>query len=104
MRCLERQGVVVGGWGGGGQGIVGNIPGTALGFVTLYVQLLGLSDLSAGVMVALGMAANAVGGLLGGWLGDLASRASPNHGRILVCQISIIASALLISPLSRLPF
>jgi MFS family permease len=73
---------------------VGNIPGTALGFVTLYVQLLGLSDLAAGVMVALGMAANAVGGLVGGCLGDLASRVAPNHGRILVCQISIVLSVL----------
>eukprot|EP00884_Botryococcus_braunii_P002276 jgi/Botrbrau1/12049/Bobra.0295s0005.1 len=74
------------------QGIVGNIPGTALGFVTLYVQLLGLSDMAAGLMVALGMAANAVGGLLGGWLGDLASWASPNHGRVLICQVSIVGS------------
>lgn len=31
----------------------------------------------------------AFGGPLGGWLGDRASRRFPQHGRIVVCQISV---------------
>jgi hypothetical protein len=74
----------------GFQGIVGNIPMTALGFATLYLQLLGISDFWASMMVSLGMGAHACGGLIGGWLGDVAARHYPNHGRIAVCQLSVV--------------
>jgi MFS family permease len=73
-----------------GQGIVGNIPAAALGFQTLYLQLLGISPAWASVAVSVGMAAHAGGGLLGGWIGDVAARASPRHGRILACQASVL--------------
>ena len=72
------------------QGIVGNIPAAALGFQTLYLQLLGISPAWASVAVSAGMAVHAVGGLLGGWIGDVAARASPRHGRIFVCQASVL--------------
>ena len=32
---------------------------------------------------------SALGGLLGGWLGDVAARWSSTHGRIIVCQLSV---------------
>lgn len=33
------------------QGIIGNIPGQALAFLTLYLQLLGLSNFHASLLV-----------------------------------------------------
>ena len=33
--------------------------------------------------------AQAFGGPLGGWLGDVAARKFPNHGRIVICQFSV---------------
>ncbi len=39
--------------------------------------------------VALFMAANAAGGLLGGHLGDAAAARWPDHGRVAVCQLSV---------------
>ncbi|KAK9861788.1 hypothetical protein WJX84_005582 [Apatococcus fuscideae] len=71
------------------QGIVGNIPWSAMVFLTLYFQLMGMSDLAASLVVSLFFGALAVGGLLGGWLGDKAALSYPNHGRIAVSQLSI---------------
>jgi hypothetical protein len=58
-------------------------------FVTLYLQLLGMSDFSASLIMALMLAGGAAGGLLGGAIGDLAARRFPNHGRIAVTQFSV---------------
>ncbi|KAL4445751.1 hypothetical protein ABPG77_008950 [Micractinium sp. CCAP 211/92] len=82
------------------QGILGTTPWLALVFATLYLQLLGFSDLQASVLVAIFLASNAVGGLLGGLLGDWAARRWPDHGRIAVCQLSVTLGA----PLSALIF
>ena len=76
------------------QGIVGNVPGAALGFQTLYLQLLGVSAAWASALVSASMGAHAAGGLLGGWVGDAAARWSPRHGRILACQASVVMGAL----------
>lgn len=43
------------------QGILGTTPWLALVFATLYLQLLGFSDLQASVLVAIFLASNAVG-------------------------------------------
>ena len=75
------------------QGIVGNIPAAALGFQTLYLQLLGISPAWASIAVSTGMAFHAAGGLLGGWIGDAAARLSPRHGRIAACQVSVVLGA-----------
>jgi hypothetical protein len=77
----------------GAQGIVGNIPGQAVAFMTLFLQLLGMTDFWASALVALGMFAHALGGQAGGFLGDWAARRSPRYGRIVVCQISVAAGA-----------
>ncbi|KAK9841289.1 hypothetical protein WJX74_003225 [Apatococcus lobatus] len=71
------------------QGIVGNIPWSAMVFLTLYFQLMGMSDFAASLVVSLFFGATAVGGLIGGWLGDLAALSYPNHGRIAVTQFSV---------------
>jgi MFS family permease len=71
------------------QGIVGTTPWSALVFLTLYFQLLGMSDLMSSILMAIFLAANAAGGLLGGYVGDWAARRFPDHGRIVACQFSV---------------
>lgn len=71
------------------QGIVGSIPWSALVYLTLYFQLLGMTDFAASMLMALLLGSTAVGGLLGGWVGDKAASRYPDHGRILVCQFSV---------------
>ncbi|EFN50878.1 hypothetical protein CHLNCDRAFT_141677 [Chlorella variabilis] len=71
------------------QGIMGSIPWSALVFLTLYFQLLGMSDAQASALVALFLAGTAFGGLIGGCVGDAAAKAYPQHGRIAVTQFSV---------------
>lgn len=71
------------------QGIVGCIPWASMPFTTLYLQYLGLSDLSSGMVVALGMMGIACGNLLGGSIGDRLAAWSPCHGRAMTAQISV---------------
>lgn len=47
------------------QGILGTIPWTALVFLTLYLQLIGMSDFHAGALMALFLGGTALGSLLG---------------------------------------
>lgn len=83
------------------QGIIGNIPGQALAFLTLYLQLLGISDFYASLLVSLMMLAHALGGQLGGWLGDLAAHALPKAGRVIICQFSVAAGVSLCTSLQH---
>ena len=81
-----------------GQGVLGSMPWNALVFATLWMQLLGFSDVSAGAIAALFAAAVACGNLLGGFLGDAAARRSRKSssvggvGRVAVAQFSVAAS------------
>jgi hypothetical protein len=43
------------------QGIAGNLPWAALVFLTLYLQLIGMSDAAASALVALFLAGTALG-------------------------------------------
>ena len=87
------------------QGIVGSTPWNAMVFFTLWLQLLGFSDLTAAVLMAVFATGAALGGLLGGFVGDHLARWSPNHGRTLAAQISVAAglplSALVLKGLPR---
>lgn len=74
------------------QGIVGSMPWTAMGFWTLYMQLLGFPDVSAATIVALFSLGCAVGSYLGGVVGDAAHRRAPRWGRIAACQFSVALS------------
>ena len=58
-------------------------------FLTLYFQLLGMSDFAASLQIGLLLGSSAVGGLLGGWIGDKAGARWPDKGRIAVCQFSV---------------
>ena len=59
----------------GAQGIVGTFPWQALVFFTMWLQLLGFSDLAAASLMAIFTLGCALGSLLGGRLG--ARRYSP---------------------------
>lgn len=56
------------------QGVVGTTPWNALVFLTFYLQLLGMTDLAASVLMSTFLGATAVGGLLGGYVGDLVAK------------------------------
>ena len=68
---------------------MGTIPWNALLFFTLYLQLIGMSDFRASMLVSLFFGAVALGNLLGGWVGDRAASRFPNGGRIAVTQFSV---------------
>ncbi|KAK9820276.1 hypothetical protein WJX72_008508 [[Myrmecia] bisecta] len=72
------------------QGILGSVPWSAMNFFTFFLQLKGMSNLAASVLIGCFLGANAAGGLLGGWVGDRAARVYPNHGRILITQFSVL--------------
>eukprot|EP00887_Chlorella_sp_A99_P006616 scaffold3.g6616.t1 len=71
------------------QGVFGSIPWAAFVFLTLYFQLLGMSDAAASLLVALFLAGTAAGSLVGGAAGDAAARRWPRHGRLAATQFSV---------------
>lgn len=73
----------------GVQGIVGSIPWSAMVYLTLYFQLMGMTDFAASLQMSLLLGSTAVGGLLGGWVGDKAAARYPDHGRLIICQFSV---------------
>ena len=74
----------------------------AIVFLTLYLQLLGMNDAAASALMALFLGGSALGGLLGGWLGDKAAQASAQPEVISLLQlctpIAIFAAAQLHEP------
>lgn len=73
------------------QGLFGSVPGQAIGFLAMFFQYIGFSDTTAASMVTSFVFMQAVGGVLGGYLGDMAARCSKRHGRIVVAQVSILS-------------
>jgi len=73
------------------QGVFGTIPGAALSFTTMYFQYTGISDTMVALINALRILGDAVGGLLGGHIGDALALWSPDYGRALTAQVSVIA-------------
>ncbi|PRW58308.1 MFS general substrate transporter [Chlorella sorokiniana] len=71
------------------QGVIGSTPWNALIFNTLYLQLLGFSDFQASLVAALFLGGTAFGAQLGGFIGDWAASRYPNHGRVVVAQVSV---------------
>ncbi|KAL3131568.1 hypothetical protein ABBQ38_007869 [Trebouxia sp. C0009 RCD-2024] len=70
------------------QGIIGSVPWSALVFLTLYMQLVGMSDFHASMLMSMFLGAYGLGTLIGGWVGDAAASRFPDHGRIAVTQFS----------------
>lgn len=52
------------------QGIVGTMPWVAMGFSTLYLQLLGFSDLNSAILVAIFSFGCSLGSFGGGYIGE----------------------------------
>mmetsp|Transcript_78735 Transcript_78735/g.197832 ORF Transcript_78735/g.197832 Transcript_78735/m.197832 type:complete len:614 (-) Transcript_78735:391-2232(-) len=73
------------------QGCFGTVPWNALGYKTLFFQLSGITDFQASLIDVFSQVAGSMGGILGGVIGDSLSRCSPNHGRPLTAQISVMA-------------
>ena len=71
------------------QGILGSTPWNALVFLTVYLQLIGFSDMDAALVNSVFLAGAALGGVLGGVVGDWAGSISKDHGRIWACQFSV---------------
>ncbi|WIA43486.1 hypothetical protein OEZ86_009949 [Tetradesmus obliquus] len=71
------------------QGFLGSMPWSAFAFTTLFLQLQGWSDFAASAAMAAFSAADALGALLGGAVGDWAAKRFPDHGRITACQFSV---------------
>lgn len=72
------------------QGMVGTIPWTCMSFFTVWFQIMGFSSGGASSLVAIFTFGCALGGIIGGFLGDYAAKKSENHGRIIVGQASIL--------------
>ena len=58
-------------------------------FLTLYLQLLGMSDAAASALMALFLGGSALGGLVGGWLGDKAAQVTLQYNSVLKCMAHI---------------
>ena len=96
-----------------GQGVLGSMPWNAMAFATLWLQLLGFSDVAAGALAALFAASCAFGNLLGGFAGDFAAKRTAAKrsnssdssvggvGRVAVAQLSVAASIPLAVTLLR---
>jgi len=78
------------------QGVCGVVPGSALAFLIMYFQYLGMSDFLSSALFALNIVAMGIGGILGGSIGDRLSVWSPNHGRPLAAQISVASGIPLV--------
>ena len=52
------------------QGIVGTMPWVAMGFSTLYLQLLGFSDMQSAILVAIFSFGTSLGSFGGGYIGE----------------------------------
>ena len=59
------------------QGIVGSTPWNAMIFFTLWLQLLGFTDYSASVLMALFAGGCAIGSAVGGYLGQSSQVSEP---------------------------
>lgn len=79
------------------QGVFGSIPWSALSFIIFYFQYIGISDFGASLLFALCMGGGALGGCVGGVIGDGLAKWSPMHGRPLTAQISVAAGIPLIA-------
>jgi MFS family permease len=70
------------------QGNVGCFLWYALSFLSMWFELIGFSHGYTAVLVTLFSVATALGGLLGGKMGDFLAQHFPNGGRIILSQIS----------------
>lgn len=70
------------------QGVTGSFPWSALSFTPMWLELTGFSHLQTAILTGTFVIGCSIGGLFGGRAGDLLSQRLPNHGRIILSQIS----------------
>jgi len=73
------------------QGMVGFLPWSALGFMILFMQYVGVDDFTAALAYGIIAIGAALGNLFGGFAGDWANQRSPIKGRLYVALISIFS-------------
>ncbi|XP_074590526.1 uncharacterized protein LOC141846393 [Curcuma longa] len=83
------------------QGVTGSFPWSALSFAPMWLELIGFSHKGTGILMGVFIIASALGGLLGGAMGDFFAERFPNTGRIVLSQISS-ASAIPLAALLML--
>ncbi|KAK3419073.1 hypothetical protein EUGRSUZ_H04800 [Eucalyptus grandis] len=75
------------------QGVFGSFSGSALSFAPMWLELIGFSHSTTALLMTVYIIAFSLGGLFGGWMGDVLAKHLPNSGRIILSQIST-ASAI----------
>jgi MFS family permease len=70
------------------QGVPGNFAGAAFNFLPMWLELIGFSHLYTAFLLNLSTIGIAIGGVLGGMMGDFLAQRLPNAGRIILSQIS----------------
>ncbi|KAB1210262.1 hypothetical protein CJ030_MR6G013341 [Morella rubra] len=70
------------------QGISGTIPGSALTFAPMWLELVGFSHKKTAILWTLLVIGYSLGGLFGGKMGDILAKRLPHSGRIILAQIS----------------
>lgn len=70
------------------QGVAGSFPWAALAFAPMWLEGIGFSHEITALLMGIFIFAASLGGLFGGYMGDLLSKYSPNSGRIILAQIS----------------
>lgn len=72
------------------EGVIGSIPWSAFSFNTMFFQYAGMSDAQAALLTGALLIGAAVGGVVGGWLGDRLYEKWPRHGRAALGQFAIL--------------
>mmetsp|Transcript_31529 Transcript_31529/g.50716 ORF Transcript_31529/g.50716 Transcript_31529/m.50716 type:complete len:497 (+) Transcript_31529:44-1534(+) len=74
------------------QGVFGTIPGAAQGFTSMYFQYIGIPDTICGLIIAMRTIGDAIGGVLGGLIGDALAVRDPDYGRTCAAMFSVVMS------------
>lgn len=70
------------------QGVAGSFPWAALAFAPMWLEIVGFSHEMTAVLLGIFIVSGSLGGLFGGYMGDVLSKHLPNSGRIILSQIS----------------
>jgi len=78
------------------QGVFGSVPWSALMFLIMFFQYIGMTDHDSAVLYASMTIALAFGNVIGGFVADCLARWSRFHGRPLAAQVSVAAGIPLV--------
>jgi len=73
------------------QGVLGSMPWTALAFLIWWLELACFSRVEAATLSGIMALGSAIGNIVGGLVGDQLAHLSPNHGRIVAAQVSVLS-------------